>query len=87
MSDKNAAVYRRLIARYEVRADRFVMVGNSLRSDVLPAVEAGAHAVHVPYEMSWAHEIVPPDALADIRYHEIHHIRDLPELLKTLRGV
>ena len=87
VSDKNAAVYRRLIARYDVPAERFVMVGNSLRSDILPAVEAGAHAVHVPYEMSWAHELVPPEALADVRYHEIHHIRDLPGLLKTLRAV
>jgi putative hydrolase of the HAD superfamily len=87
VSDKNADVYRRLIERYGVAAERFVMVGNSLRSDILPAVHAGAHAVHVPYEMSWAHELVPPEALADIRYHEISHIRDLPGLLQTLRGV
>ena len=87
VSDKNADVYRRLIERYGVPAERFVMVGNSLRSDILPAVHAGAHAVHVPYEMSWAHELVPAEALADVRYHEISHIRDLPGLLQTLRGV
>lgn len=60
------------------------MVGNSLRSDILPAIEAGAHAVYVPYEMSWVHERVSPEALADVRYHEIPHIRDLPALLKRL---
>ena len=87
VSDKNTEVYRKLIARYRVDPNRFVMVGNSLRSDVLPVVEAGAHAVHVPYEMSWAHEQVPADALTSIRYHEISHIRDLPRLLQTLRGV
>ena len=87
VSDKNADVYRRLIERYGVPAERFVMVGNSLRSDILPAVHAGAHAVHVPYEMSWAHELVPAEALADVRYHEISHIRDLPGLLQTLRAV
>jgi len=87
VSDKNADVYRRLIARYGVDGERFVMVGNSLRSDILPAVQAGAHAVHVPYEMSWAHERVPPEALADVRYHEIGHIRELPGLLQTLREV
>jgi putative hydrolase of the HAD superfamily len=87
VSDKNADVYRRLLARYAVPAERFVMVGNSLRSDILPAVEAGAHAVHVPYGMSWAHELVAPEALADVHYHEITHIRDLPGLLRTLRAV
>ncbi len=87
VSEKNAEVYRRVMRRYGVQPAQFVMVGNSLRSDILPAVEAGAHAVHVPYEMSWAHELVPPEALADVRYHEIHHIRDLPGLLKTLRAV
>jgi putative hydrolase of the HAD superfamily len=87
VSDKNVDVYRRLIERYGVAAEGFVMVGNSLRSDILPAVHAGAHAVHVPYEMSWAHELVPAEALADVRYHEISHIRELPGLLQMLRGV
>jgi putative hydrolase of the HAD superfamily len=85
VSDKNTDVYRRLIGRYAIAPERFVMVGNSLRSDILPAVQAGAHAVHVPYEMSWAHELVPPEALADVRYHEIAHIRELPRVLKDLR--
>ena len=87
VSDKNAEVYRRLIAKYGVEPERFVMVGNSLRSDVLPAVEAGAHAVHVPYVMNWAYEEVPAAALAGIRYHEIPHIRELPRLLRTLGEV
>lgn len=86
VSDKTPDVYRRVMARYRVPPDRFVMVGNSLRSDILPVVEAGAHAVHVPYEMSWVHERVPPEALADLRFHEIAHIRDLPALLRQLSG-
>ena len=86
VSDKNAHVYRRVMSRYSVEPERFVMVGNSLRSDILPVVEAGAHAVHVPYEMSWAHELVPPEALAGARYHEIAHIRELPRLLEELRN-
>ena len=47
---------------------RFVMVGNSLRSDILPAIEAGAHAVYVPYEVSWIHERVSAEALANVHY-------------------
>lgn len=84
VSEKNADVYRRLMGRYGVAPDRFVMVGNSLRSDILPVIEAGAHAVYVPYTMSWIHERVPDDALAGAPYHEIPHIRELPALLKRL---
>ena len=72
------------MARYGVPPERFAMVGNSLRSDVLPALEAGAHAVYVPYQECWIHERVPAEALAGATYHEIPHIRELPELLKRL---
>jgi putative hydrolase of the HAD superfamily len=84
VSDKTPDVYRRVLARHGVAPDRFVMVGNSLRSDILPVVEVGAHAVYVPYEMSWIHERVPSEALADAKFHEIPHIRDLPPLLERL---
>ncbi|MEO5897358.1 MAG: HAD family hydrolase [Vicinamibacterales bacterium] len=84
VSEKDARVYRNVIARYGVRPEQFVMVGNSLRSDILPAIEAGAHAVYVPYEITWIHERVSAEAIADARYHEIRHIRDLAQLLGTL---
>ena len=84
VSEKTARVYRTVMTRYGVAPERFVMVGNSLRSDILPAIEAGAHAVYVPYEMTWVHERVPPEALADIHYHEIPHMRDLPAVLARL---
>jgi putative hydrolase of the HAD superfamily len=84
VSEKNAAVYRAVIARYGVEPGAFVMVGNSLRSDILPAIEAGGHAVYVPYAMSWVHERVSPGALADVHFHEIPHMRDLPALLQQL---
>lgn len=84
VSDKTTEVYRKVMARYAVEPDRFVMVGNSLRSDILPVVQAGAHAVYVPYEMSWIHERVPEDALVDVRFHEIGHIRELPGVLAQI---
>ena len=58
VSEKNAATYTRVIARSGVPADRFLMIGNSLKSDVLPAIEAGAMAIHIPYAVTWAHENV-----------------------------
>ena len=84
VSEKDARVYRNVISRYGVAPDRFVMVGNSLRSDILPAIEAGAHAVYVPYEITWIHERVSAEAMADVRYHEIRHMRDLPAVLERL---
>jgi putative hydrolase of the HAD superfamily len=85
VSEKDAHVYRKVMGRYAVPAERFVMVGNSLRSDILPVLEAGAHAVHVPYDVSWVHERVSEAALADAQFHRISHIRELPELLATFR--
>jgi putative hydrolase of the HAD superfamily len=88
VSEKDARVYRAVMARYSVAPDRFVMVGNSLRSDILPALEAGAHAVYVPYEMSWIHERISPEAMASAtnapQYQRITHIRELPAVLQRL---
>jgi putative hydrolase of the HAD superfamily len=86
VSEKDAHVYRSVMNRYAVPANRFVMVGNSLRSDILPALQAGAHAVYVPYDISWAHERVSDEALKDALFHQIAHIRELPNLLKRLEA-
>jgi putative hydrolase of the HAD superfamily len=84
VSEKNAEVYRKVLRRYGVRPSRFVMVGNSLRSDILPVLEVGAHAVYIPYEGTWIHEHVAAERLRDAQYHEIAHIRELPALLRNL---
>jgi putative hydrolase of the HAD superfamily len=84
VSEKNADLYRRVMRRRGVEPSRFVMVGNSLRSDILPALEAGAHAVYIPYEGTWIHEHVAPEHLRDATYHEIAAIRELPALLRGL---
>jgi putative hydrolase of the HAD superfamily len=86
VSEKEAGVYRRVMRRYAVEPGRFVMVGNSLKSDVLPVLEAGGHAVYVPYELCWVHERVEPDALNGREFHEIPRIGELPALLRRLTG-
>lgn len=85
VSEKDARVYRNVMARYSVAPDRFVMVGNSLRSDILPVLETGAHAVYVPYAISWIHERVTDEALKDAQYHQIAHLKELPGLLQRLK--
>ncbi|HET7437183.1 MAG TPA: HAD family hydrolase [Thermoanaerobaculia bacterium] len=79
VSDKTVATYRAIIQREAVAPDELVMVGNSLRSDVLPACDAGARAVHIPYHLTWAHERVAEDALAGREFARLSSIRELPE--------
>jgi putative hydrolase of the HAD superfamily len=68
VSEKDERTYRKLLDRHGVSPDEFAMIGNSLRSDVLPVVGLGSRAFHVPYEITWAHEQVeqdlPPGAMA-----------------------
>src|SRR5439155_383275 len=63
LSDKNVDSYRRVLGRRGIDAGEFVMVGNSLRSDVVPVVELGARAVHIPYHVTWQHEQVDEDSV------------------------
>jgi putative hydrolase of the HAD superfamily len=49
-----------MLRRWSVSPDEFVMVGNSLPSDVLPVVEVGGRAVHIPYAVTWGHEVIEP---------------------------
>lgn len=56
--EKDPSTYGRLLADWRIEPGRFLMVGNSVRSDVLPLLEIGAWAVHVPYHLTWEHEVV-----------------------------
>ena len=84
VADKTPQSYAALLARHHVEPSRFLMIGNSLRSDVLPVLEIGGQAVHVPYAITWVHEHadVAPDQQS--RYHEIERIGQLPALLEEL---
>jgi putative hydrolase of the HAD superfamily len=62
VSDKTPDTYRRLFARHGAGAERAAMVGNSLKSDVLPAIAAGGWGVHVPHPLTWALEHAEPPA-------------------------
>jgi putative hydrolase of the HAD superfamily len=81
VSGKDASVYRAVAAKLRVEPARFLMVGDSLRSDVLPAVEAGGHAIHIPYQSTWLHEQVAPELAARFRFLRAASIREVPELM------
>ncbi|MFI4966637.1 MAG: HAD family hydrolase [Caulobacterales bacterium] len=81
VSEKDAATYARVFARHGTGAAEAAMCGNSLRSDVLPALEAGAWAAHVPYPLTWAHEMAEAPA-GHPRFAELAAIADLPGWLR-----
>ena len=86
LSDKTVDTYRTVISRRGVEPDEFVMVGNSLRSDILPVVRLGGRAVHIPYHLTWRHEQVDEDALPSDGWHRLERIGELGRLLASLDG-
>lgn len=86
VSDKTVESYRNLLSDRGVATERFLMVGNSIRSDILPVLELGGQAAYVPYHVTWAHEVVTDTALLRRDYHQLGDIRELPALLEGLQA-
>ncbi|HVH63184.1 MAG TPA: HAD family hydrolase [Candidatus Dormibacteraeota bacterium] len=84
LSDKNVDSYRGVFKRRGIAAETFVMVGNSLRSDIVPVVQLGARAIYIPYEVTWHHELVPEDVLPANGWRKVERIADLPSVLDQL---
>ncbi len=84
LSEKNASSYRGVLARRGIKPAEFVMVGNSLRSDVLPVLELGSRAVHIPYEVTWHHEEVPEESLPREGWVRAGSIAELSRVLGEL---
>lgn len=83
VSHKTAAIYDEIFTRHGDGAGRAMMVGNSLRSDVIPAIESGAWGIYVPHDLTWALEKAEPPTNHP-RYREIDRLGLLPELLQDL---
>ncbi|MBT3314718.1 MAG: HAD family hydrolase [Anaerolineae bacterium] len=84
VSEKTSDIYKALLSKYEIAPERFLMVGNSLKSDVLPIVAIGGAAVYIPNGTTWAHETVSDEEAQKNYYHELEDIGQLPELIKNL---
>ncbi len=84
VSDKNPRAYERIFARHGDGAGQAMMIGNSMKSDVVPALAAGSWGVFVPHERSWAMEHA--DAPGDHpRFREVEHLGVVPDLIRALK--
>lgn len=86
VSEKDVETYDRVLGRHDVRSEEFVMIGNSVRSDVLPVLQLGGSAIHVPYEVTWALEIHDDDPEATYSFPTIDSIEKVPEVLTELQA-
>ena len=83
VSEKDEATYRRVLDRWSIEPSTFVIVGNSVRSDVLPALAVGANAVHVPYHVTWVLEQVEPDPDAH-DFPVLDSLAELPDCIAAM---
>jgi putative hydrolase of the HAD superfamily len=83
VAEKDEATYQRILDRYAIDPSTFVMVGNSVKSDILPVLALGGQAVHIEYETTWEMEHAEADKTA-AGYWELDSIRELPDLLPKL---
>jgi putative hydrolase of the HAD superfamily len=80
MSDKQEKDYQKLIKHLDCKSEEFLMLGNSLKSDVLPVLNIGGHAVHIPYHTTWVHESIDHT----IEHPNFYQMESLSEVLSKL---
>lgn len=77
MTDKKAKDYHKLIKHLDIHPSQFMMIGNSLKSDILPVLEIGAAAIHVPFHTTWIHEEVSEIETSEKNYHTVLNIKEV----------
>jgi len=80
MSDKTELDYQKMLGRLDCKANDFLMIGNSLKSDVLPVLNLGGHAIHIPYHTTWEYEKID----FEIEHDNFKSLNNIIELLTIL---
>ena len=80
MSDKQEIDYEKLVKRLDIKPEEFMMIGNSLKSDVLPVLGIGGHAIHIPFHTTWEHEKID---------HKVEHVnfRNFEKISDVLKAI
>lgn len=77
VKEKDDEVYQKILNKYAIDKDKFVMVGNALKSDILPVLRIGGAAIHIPYHTTWAREIVSDDELKNYNFLRLESMKEL----------
>lgn len=80
MSEKKVPDYQKLIKHLDIHPSELLMIGNSLKSDVLPLIDLGASAIHIPFHTTWAHETISKDEISN-EYKTLSNIKEVLNLL------
>jgi putative hydrolase of the HAD superfamily len=80
MSDKKEKDYKKLIKHLDIKPSEFLMIGNSLKSDVLPLINIGASAIHIPFHTTWIHEEVDLQDSTKLEYRTLNNIKEVLSL-------
>jgi putative hydrolase of the HAD superfamily len=83
MSEKRVSDYEKLIRHLDINPSEFLMLGNSLKSDILPVLELGGYGIHIPFHITWAHEMVEHQVEHE-RFFKLEHIGEAAELIRKL---
>jgi putative hydrolase of the HAD superfamily len=83
MSEKRVSDYEKLIRHLDIPPAEFVMLGNSLKSDILPVLELGGHGIHIPFHITWAHEVVEHEVQHE-RFFKVETIGEAGELIRRI---
>jgi len=86
VSEKDQEAYERILRRHAIDPSRFLMVGNSLKSDILPVLALGGSGVHIPYRITWEHEQADAPVEATGRFFQAASLRELPEVVRRWVG-
>jgi len=81
LSDKQEANYSKLLNHLDIKPSEFLMIGNSLKSDILPLVNLKAKAIHIPFHTTWLHEQVGDDETNNKTYKTVHSLLDVIQVL------
>ncbi len=84
VGEKSARRYADILHKYSIQPEDFVMVGNSIRSDILPVVEIGGRAVQIPFARTWARENVSEEERRGLRFEQVPSLKELPACLERL---
>ena len=84
VGEKSKENYKAILDKYGIAPARFLMVGNSLRSDILPVLAIGGRAVYIPFDQTWSHELMPAHEVQNADYDELEHLGHLPTYVDRL---